>query len=225
MAKYNLAELKKKTGDELRTILKTLLGDAYKEDDYKDKEVSDLSEVVIDKQFEAQHSTLFSQDKKSLVKIIEDTRLEAKNNRLDAEKERKLKNDLLSKTNDEEIKKLVADGKTDEAVAKLQTTINEMSTNFEQFKLKATAFDNQVKAKKTELKERLGDKWKEKYENYDIEDLTEIADSVAPVKPPEEKPKPKPTNQNNQTTPLTADEMSKKSPEEKLVAGGLYKTE
>lgn len=121
-------------------------------------------------------SQLDTLDKTELIEIIKSTRSEAKNYRL-TKKELEEKLAQIEKDKSEEIqKKKIEDGKKDEVIAELNKKLSELEPVANEYK-------QYQSSKKEALKERLGDKWLDSFNNLPIGDLEILAEKFSiPIK-------------------------------------------
>ena len=113
-----------------------------------------------------------------LVKIIKETRSEAKERRL---REKELSDKILefeSKFETEAQNKKIAEGKKDEVILELQEKLKSKDKEFEPLKEKATKFDEYDLTKRNKIKEVLGDSWLNSFNTMPLVELEELASKL-----------------------------------------------
>lgn len=113
-----------------------------------------------------------------LVKIIKETRTEAKERRL---KEKELSEKIAefeSKISQEEQNKKLAEGKKDEVILELQEKLKSKEKEFEPFVEKAKKYDDYDNTKRTKIKGVLGDNWLSSFDNMPLSELEELASKL-----------------------------------------------
>ena len=122
--------------------------------------------------------TLSELSTEELVKIIKETRSEAKERRL---KEKELNDKILefeSKFETEAQNKKIAEGKKDEVILELQEKLKSKDKEFEPLKEKATKFDEYDMTKRNKIKEVLGDGWLNSFNTMPLVELEELASKL-----------------------------------------------
>lgn len=113
-----------------------------------------------------------------LVKIIKETRSEAKERRL---REKELNDKILefeSKFETEAQNKKIAEGKKDEVILELQEKLKSKDKEFEPLKEKAIKFDEYDLTKRNKIKEVLGDSWLNSFNTMPLVELEELASKL-----------------------------------------------
>jgi hypothetical protein len=113
-----------------------------------------------------------------LVKIIKETRSEAKERRL---REKELNDKITefeTKFETEAQNKKIAEGKKDEVILELQEKLKLKDKEFEPLKEKATKFDEYDATKRNKIKSILGDGWLSSFDTMPLVELEELASKL-----------------------------------------------
>lgn len=146
-----------------------------------------------------------------LITIIKETRSEAKQRRL-AEKSLAEKIESLQKEIDEAKEaKMKEEGNKDGLIKTLEEKLNSRNSEFEKAKSKAEQFEQYETAKRKAIKKQFGEKWKESFSKFTLDELEELAEDII-------KESKVPTDSSNSFYRKNGKD---KSTEEKLM--GIYK--